>query len=130
MTHWAIQYIGQEWVPQSNDCWAFCRRIWADHFGLDVPVVDVDPAHLAAVVHAFHGHAERAHWIEVAYPREGDAVLLAHSRYPSHVGVWIEADDGGVLHCDQASGVCFSSPQALARAGWGHLRYYRHLDRA
>lgn len=129
MTHWATGYIGEPWVAQQNDCWAFCRRVWRDHFELEVPAVDVDAAHLALVARAFAGHAERANWIEVDLPREGDAVLLAHARYASHVGVWIEADGGGVLHCDQASGVVFSTPQALDRCGWRRLRFYRHLDR-
>lgn len=129
-THWAADYIGQPWVAGANDCWSFCRRVWAERFGLSVPVIEVDAAHLAAVTRAFIGHPERVRWAEVDSPVEGDAVLLAHSRFPTHVGIWVGVDGGGVLHCEQASGVVFSSPGALARCGWGRLAFYRHEARA
>lgn len=130
MTHWASEYIGQPWIKGERDCWAFVRQVWAERFGLAVPVIDVDPARLREVVRAFTGHPEFGNWVEVAYPREGDGVLLAHSRHPTHVGVWVDVDGGGVLHCDQASGVVFASVTALTRCGWTVQRYYRHLDLA
>lgn len=128
--HWAAGYIGLPWIAHDNDCWSFCRRVWAERFGLAVPAIDVDADHLAAVTRSFLGHPERARWAEVVAPVEGDAVLLAHSRFPTHVGIWVDIDGGGVLHCEQASGVVFSRPGALARCGWAHLSFYRHEERA
>jgi len=125
MNHWASAYIGQPWQPQAHDCWAFCRRVWREQFGLEVPAIDVDASRLAVVARAFRDHAERRHWDEVTEPREGDAVLMAHCRHPSHVGIWIDADGGGVLHCQDGPGVIFTTRAALARMGWGRLQYYR-----
>lgn len=130
MTHWASEYIGQPWIKGERDCWSFARRVWADRFNIEVPAIDVDPHRLRDVVRAFSGHPELGNWVEVEYAREGDGVLLAHSRYATHVGIWIDADAGGVLHCDEASGVVFSSPQALARSGWTMQRTYRHMELA
>ena len=124
--HWAAAYIGTPWIARRHDCWAFARRVWAERFGLDVPAVDVDALDARAVLRAFRDHPERGHWVEVDQPREGDGVLLSHSRHPSHVGVWIDIDGGGVLHCDRHSGVVFATHSALERCGWGSLRYYRH----
>lgn len=125
-TNWAADYIGQPWIARENDCWAFVRRVWAERFGLQVPAVDVDPLRIMSVAHAFAGHPERAAWIEITQPVEGDAVLMAHGRRPLHVGIWISADGGGVLHCDHDAGVMFSRPRHLSAAGWLRLSYYRH----
>ena len=127
MQHWAAQYIGEPYVPQENDCWAFCRRVWHTHFGLDVPVVAVNGTNLRAITRAFSYHPERDLWQPVESPIEGDAVLMAHSRFPSHVGIWVDADGGGVLHCQDPLGVIFSRRDALARAGWARLQFYRRV---
>lgn len=123
--HWALAYIGEPWVAHSNDCWAFCRRVWAERFGLAVPIIEVDASRLATVAHAFRDNEERGRWQQVADPREGDAVLMAHCRHPSHIGIWIEADGGGVLHCIKGPGVVFMTPVAAARAGWSRMEFYR-----
>lgn len=123
--HWAASYIGEPWIAQSNDCWAFCRRVWREQFGVDVPVIGVDTENMLAVAQAFRDNPERVQWYEVAEPREGDAVLMAHWRHPSHVGIWLEVDGGGVLHCEKGPGVVFSGRAAMDRAGWRTLRFYR-----
>lgn len=129
MTHWAESCIGQAWVPGDNDCWSFARRIWGERFGIEVPAVSVDTRDLLAIAHAFRDHDERLQWLEVAEPKEGDAVLMAHFKHPSHVGLWVEVDGGGVLHCQHPSGVVFASRAALSRAGWGRVEFYRHRSR-
>lgn len=123
--HWASDYIGDPYDAQTHDCWAFCRRVWAEQFNLAVPVVSVSAHSLRAITRAFSRHAERDLWTPVDTPQEGDAVLLAHSRYPSHIGIWVDADGGGVLHCQHPMGVVFSRRDALARAGWARLQFYR-----
>lgn len=127
VSHWAAKYIGDEYDAVTHDCWGFCRRVWAEQFSLDVPVVTVSGSNLRAITRAFGNNPERANWRDVDFPQEGDAVLLAHSRYPSHVGIWVEADGGGVLHCQDPMGVIFSSRAALVRAGWAHLQFYRRI---
>lgn len=130
MTHWAATYIGEPWVAQENDCWAFCRRVWSERYGVTVPIIGVDTENMLAVAHAFRENDERTHWHEVDVPREGDAVLMAHWRHPSHVGIWIDADGGGVLHCEKGAGVIFNSRSALFAAGWKDLRYYRRMTKS
>lgn len=125
--HWATDYIGLPWVAEKRDCWAFFRAIQADHYGIVVPVIDVDAMDLHAVARAFRDHDERASWAEVSEPQDGDAVLMAHARYPSHVGVWIDVDGGRVLHCQQGAGVVCSSREALRLSGWGRVSFYRRV---
>lgn len=131
--HWATAYIGTPWQagaqgPEAYDCWGFFRHVQAAHFGRQVPEILIDPDQLRAVVRAFAHHPEHEQWAQVSAPAEGDAVLLAHAAHPSHVGVWVGADGGGVLHCVRGQGVVFSGLAALAAAGWGHVRFYRRAD--
>jgi cell wall-associated NlpC family hydrolase len=126
MTHWAVQYIGEPWVARDHDCWAFARRVWREQFGRDVPAVDVDACNRIACVRAFATHEERTHWHNVAEPQEGDAVLLSQSKHPSHVGVWIDADGGGVLHCVEGFGVVFQTVASMRAAGWHGMEFYRN----
>lgn len=127
MNHWAIEYIGDEWVPGEHDCWAFFARVQRERFGRDVPPIEIDPDDVLAVARAIRDDDERQHWRHVDVPQEGDAVLLAHARYPSHIGVWVNVDGGGVLHCVRGAGVVFSRPQMLARDGWRQVDYYRRI---
>lgn len=124
-THWAARYIGEPWVANSHDCWAFVRRVYADRFGIDVPPVDVDACSRMACSRAFAGHPEREHWALVDSPSEGDAVLMGKSERAAHVGVWVEAGAGSVLHCVQGAGVVLSTRASLKSSGWRILGFYR-----
>lgn len=131
MTHWANQYIGRPWEngaqgPDAFDCWGLARFIQREHFARDLPAVDVDAMDILAVAREIKGNGERTKWSLVDTQADGDAVLLAHARYPSHVGVWIDVDGGGLLHCVKGPGVIFSTLSALRLAGWGHIEFYRY----
>lgn len=133
--HWAFSYLGTPWVSGGDgsagyDCYTFMRHIQFAHFGIDMPVIDTSADDYRAVVGAMRQHDEKSNWIHVQDPEEGDCVLMAHAKYPSHAGVYLAADGGGVLHCVRGEGVVFSSCHALYKAGWGRLEYYRHASRA
>ena len=123
--HWAMDYIGQAWERHTHDCWAFVRRVQHERFGRELAPVDVDAVNLLACARAIDNAAERARWDLVHQPAEGDVALLARTRYPSHVGVWIDADGGGVLHCLEKVGVIFQGMRALSAAGWQKVEFYR-----
>ena len=120
--HWAAEYIGRPW-SQDNDCWAFFRAIQARHYERELPVIDIDSLSLREILRTFRDHAERARWVEVPSPTDGDGVLMGRNDRPIHVGVWL-ADAAKVLHCDQHSGVVAQDFPSLARHGWTNLRFY------
>jgi cell wall-associated NlpC family hydrolase len=133
--HWAFKYIGRPWEkgaqgPDSFDCWGFVRYFNKEHYGIDVPIIDTDADNMRAVIRDMRGHSELSNWIKVKRPREGDAVQMAHCKYPSHVGVWLDADSGGVLHCIRGEGVVFSTLSSLKICGWGRVEFYRHASHA
>ena len=111
--HWASQYIGLPWVAGSSDCWSFARRVWRERFGWDVAVIDVDATSRLASLRAFDDHPEYGHWQSVSEPREGDACLMGKSERPSHIGIYLQANGGGVLHSLEIAGVVFTPVAAL-----------------
>lgn len=131
--HWAFGYLGRPWVngaqgPDAFDCWSFFRHIQSTHFGIDVPIYAIDANNFRAVAETILAADERSAWISVPLPTEGCAVLMAHAKYPSHVGVWLDVDGGGVLHCVRGEGVVFSSISSLKTCGWGRVEYYKHVS--
>lgn len=125
-SHWIEDYLGDPWRASDHDCWGFFRRVQAERFGRLLPAVDpgsYSPRHL---IHTVAEHPVRDPWKIIDLPAEGDGVLMGKARRPTHVGVWVEADGGGVLHCQESSGVIFTNRQALARLGWNVLGIYRY----
>lgn len=133
MIHWAEQYVGTPWVKGGNDldgfdCWGFVRYVQKKHFGILVPIIDVDAHNIRAVMKAFKTNPELKKWERIDKPVDGSAVLLSQATNPSHVGVWINVDGGGLLHCVQGMGVIFSTLRNLQNAGWSNIRYYEHIE--
>lgn len=121
-THWANKYVGDEYVPGTHDCWGFARRVWREQFGIDVGPVEYDAEDALSCARACTVSDEVSRWKLVAIPEDGDAVLLAHKKFPTHVGVWA---GGGVLHCTSGIGVLHQTIQSLQLAGWRNFIFYR-----
>jgi hypothetical protein len=95
-----------------------------NHFGRELALIPVDALDLRVVLRTFNEHPERKRWQRVPNPKHGDAVLMRQSRYPVHVGVWLDVDGGGVLHCAHGVGVVFQDLLALDRHGWRAEGFY------
>ena len=125
--------IGLPWIagargPEAYDCWGLFLAVQHDHFGRDLPEIPVDALDLRAVLDAFSAHPERQRWQAVPQPEEGDAVLMRQSRYPVHIGVWLNIDGGGVLHAVRHAGVVFQTLAALDAHGWRIEGFYRFRE--
>lgn len=131
--HWANRYIGLPWEngaqgPEAYDCWGLVRAVYRLHYGIDLPVLDVDAMDVRAVMRRIGSETRGDRWTEVQVPGDGDVVALRQARNPSHCGVWIESPSHGIsglLHAVRGAGVVFSSLAHLRIAGWAGLRYYR-----
>lgn len=134
MSHWAVGYIGQRWEMGAQgtgedgspawDCWAFFRHIQRAHYGRDVPAVvvnDYDDA--GEIVSLINGHAARDAWVPTPAPVDGDGVIVHR---PLHIGLWLEVDGGGVLHCVKGIGVIFTRDKTWPHSGFGRREFYRH----
>ncbi len=130
--HWAETYIGIPWSatgegPETYHCWAFVRHIQKEHFGRTLPAIP-NPEDVLAIARGFRDHPERQRWELVEKPGAGDCVLMRQARYPIHVGVWLDVDSGGVLHCSQEAGVAFQTRTSLALNGWSVEGFYRFTE--
>lgn len=128
--HWASAWLGRLWRaggrgPEVFDCWGLFLAVQRSRFARDLPEIPVDALNLRTVIQTFRDHPQRQHWRLVDSALEGDAVLMRQSRFCVHVGVWLAADGGGVLHCVQDSGVVFQSKSALTQHGWQIAGFYR-----
>ncbi len=128
-------YIGIPWEPGAEgpdayNCGTFARHLQAAHFGRVLPpLFGVDEDNLRAVCREFASAEKMAAeygWHPVDRPRHGDLALMAHASHPSHIGVWLDIDGGGLLHCLQGAGVVYSTLSSLRLSGWGKITYYTH----
>lgn len=122
MTHWAAQYIGTPWVAGESDCWHFARRVWRERFGVEVPAVPVDVGNPFTARRVLRDHVERAEWMQVDTPSEGDGVMMAKGARVCHVGIWV---NGGVLHSVEGAGVVWTVD--VRRLGYRVAGYYRRV---
>lgn len=130
MTHWATKYIGIPWEqaaqgPYAYDCWGFFRMVQREHFNIVVPLVLApDYNDSTALVNLFSRHEENHHWSAIAVPQDGDAVIIHR---PFHIGVWLDIDGGGVLHCIKGIGVIYTRNASWLLSGFGRREYKRYI---
>ena len=113
--------------PDAYDCMSFTVMIQRKHFGVKmerVLVGNYDDG--IGLFHLLNSCGERANWEPVKSPQHGDVVI---ARRPFHIGVWLDVDGGGVLHCLRGSGVVFTRDAAWAMSGIGRKTYFRHRSK-
>ena len=129
--HWTVAYLGRPWVsgaagPDAFDCWGLVRAVYRDRLGIEIPRVDCDGEDLRAVLSLFCESREFESWVEVDNPRDLDACLMTQHANPSHVGVYLDADYGRVLHAAKGVGVTAVDLMTLRDNGFKVVRWYRH----
>ena len=131
ITHWAADYVGKPWKsgcggPDVFDCWGLVVDVYRRLYGRTLKLIPVPENNLKALIQTIDKHPERRHWKTILLSEEGAVALMRQSRYPIHVGLWVEVDGGGILHCIQGAGVVFQTLQALELIGWKVDAYYRY----
>ena len=133
--HWAVPYLGKPWRvgaagPEDYDCWGLVRAVYQAQCGLVLPAAGFAREDVRGVLAAFRDHPERGNWALVdGAAADLDAVLMAHGRYPVHVGIYLAADGGRVLHA-QRPRVVAQDLVSLAAHGYRIHGIYRHAPRA
>ena len=133
MNHWACEYIGRPWKcaaagPDAFDCWGLVVDIHRRFYNRHLTIIPVEENNLKALIQTIDKHPERQYWKSVTSPCEGDIALMRQSRHPIHVGIWLDVDGGGILHCAQASGVVFQDLNNLRLCGWHIESFYRYKE--
>lgn len=128
MSHWACQYLGRPWQNGQSDCYGLVRLVYKNQYQIDLPIVDVNALNTLSVIKTIAGF-DREQWVEVSTPIDGDVVQMGHAQRPHHVGVWIEADGGKILHSTEKFGAIAQTPSQAKANGWRVLNIYRHRSR-
>lgn len=131
--------------PDAYDCWGLARAAQARLAGRDLPILNIDPNDLRAVIRLVQNHPLRDEWRQVDMPRHLDLVMMAHRQHPHHAGTWLAVDGGMVLHAAEqfrrakgADGKPTSLPDArkpgvsadsllsLKQHGWACIQFWRY----
>lgn len=134
MSHWASELIGKPWAfgatgPEVFDCLGFTIFVQRTQYGIEM----LEPGYTENLLQNTHLLAqgeERARWAEVEVPEDGDVILMARRKFPTHIGTWIRANGKmGALHCLEGIGVVFQDQGQLRLSGWGSFHFYRHKSK-
>ena len=134
--HWCVNYLGKPWKPGASgpnefDCWGLISTVMRERAGIDVPLAPVarDRDDLRDVLREFQQSPLHIDWLEIKKPeRDLDGALMAQGKYPVHVGLYINADGGKVLHAIKEGGVVCMSLATLRHNGFRVVRWYRHAS--
>ena len=112
--------------PHAYNCWGLMAEVQRKFYNRKIPLVQVDAMDLGDVLRVVRNGEQQSCWKQVKYPRDGDVAVMGHgSDLGVHVGVWVNVDGGGILHCDQMSGVIFTKPYASV---WQSVRYFEFQE--
>lgn len=140
--HWTEAYIGLPYEkgggPSATlrtsdrgfNCWTFFRHVQLQQFGIRVPEIS-EPESRFRLLRKVPAAAVELGWEKVDRPRTGDAVLMAHWKHPSHVGLWVDEVNGGsVLHCVDGPGAVLATRAHLQMGQWRIISFFRPRDMA
>jgi cell wall-associated NlpC family hydrolase len=121
-----VPYLGLRWEagargPDAFDCWGLLLAVRAAHFGGGVP----DTAFGDAARELYTEKMRSGSWEVVPTPTHGDGVLMREGDQP-HVGIYLDIDGGGILHCEQGRGVVFTDLRSLRVMGYVPKWYRIH----
>lgn len=123
MTHWSDKYLGIPWVKGGTshdgfDCYGLATDVQRSIYGRIMPKIDTAMMSLLSMVKAIKRHRGWSEWERMESPVDGCIVKLIKSVEPDHIGIWVDADGGGVLHSCRHNGVWVDRLAALRIMGW------------
>ena len=125
--HWAIEYVGGEYVKDRYECSDLVMEVLRRHFDLIVSLPRASSVREAdRMIVSLAGELAD----ETAEPQEGDAVLLIRAGRRGvigrHIGVYCFPNrEGHVLHNEAGLGVSLDPIREIGRRGFQVFSYHR-----
>ena len=132
MMHWAAQYVGKKHEiggrgPDVFDCWGLLWWIYKHQFHIDVPTLPGVSSGSALSIHReMCKHIRHVDWYLIHQPEDGCAVAMSQSHAYHHVGIYLEADGGKILHCWDNNNVVADTLRQLKLKGLKTIHFYKH----
>lgn len=130
--HWASDLIGKRWKnggygPTEFDCWGLYWYVAKTYFLKEVPkFLGVDALNVADVRTAATNALNTGDWIKLDRPLNGCVVAIGPLSLVEHVGVYLDIDNGVILHCMPKAGVLCQKEATITNHGVKVLGYYIH----
>lgn len=118
MTHWALKYIGKPWICGKYDCWGLVREVYFNELGIELSPIITNALDIRQVFCEFAKTTNYSSFQQISELKNNAIVVLSQGKYPSHVGIWIDVDGGGILHNQRNIGVIFQKKTELNSLGW------------
>lgn len=137
--HWTHDIIGKPYAfgaigPDKFDCWGVVHWKFKTVDNIELPgfaeiATDNVNKFISSRIRGMH-HDILSHWVDLEHPEDGCVVFMGKrpEKMYTHVGIWVSADGGYVIHAIANAHVMAMSPHTLKRHGWKHFRYYKHKD--
>lgn len=131
MKHWAHKYVGIPFAQGGRgeagvDCWGLLRLVYEREYKILLPEYPGVSLESLLRRHARILSAAGQDWKRVESPQEGCAVAMSQIAFVHHVGIWVPADGGRVLHSWEGGSVVADSLRSLHARGFRVLEYYLH----
>jgi len=121
-----VRYESGSMGPKTFDCWGLVRYIQREGFGRDLQSIVPPSENVRELIKFIRAHPEHKNWKKSDVPVHGGLVEMSNSTHPHHIGVYLDIDGGGIVHCSVA-GVTFDPVIALTCSGWRSLIYYEYV---
>ena len=113
--------------PDTFDCYGLVWEVNRRHADRELPRFDDIDYQLARLNAHINNQALSADWQRVDTPTDFDIVLLQRNQADAyHVGVYLDAGGGKILHALDGHGVVCNDRNALVRMGFKKVEFYRY----
>ena len=131
--HWAAEHIGKPFAagsdgPDAFYCWGLVRHCWRTRLGVELPLIEPANYGIRELVRTLATTPEFQAWRRTEQPAEMDVAVMGHAKHPHHVGLWVDANGGGILHAIEGAGVCFRTMPELRAEGWGFIELWSRSE--
>ena len=109
--------------PDKWDCWNIAAHIAREEFGRAMPDIREPPSEPRELIRFVKNHPARRLWAPADGPAHGRLVEIAQVKHPYHIGMYLDLDGGGVLHCAEGIGVSFD-PLHVLKFSWSGFYYH------
>ena len=125
------EYIGLKWEsgssgPMTYDCQGLVTHIQKQIYNKTMPDVKVNADNLFSVVKAITKNKIWEQFEKIQSPEDGCIVKMFTAKNPSHLGVYIDADGGGVLHSVRHQGVAWDKMFVLKKT-YAQIEFWRFV---